>query len=266
MMFDAELRSATLAGRTLLRPRLRRDTPDVEKEYSDNWNWYREQLEKSQTLDSWLCLEGICNALEWRNVRGKLVCSREHVGDFYRRSVFDAVQRNFPNAQSITEFGCGVGRNLLYMKRLMPHAQVYGYELCQEGVDVARAAAVKFDIDVKYERLDYLTMSAGGALFPPTDVAFTCFSLEQLPRGIDLALANILGRCKMGSVHLEPVPENYPFTFRGVVGRIDHWKAGYLRNFDAAAKRSRAQAVEKRTMDTAHNPLMFPSLYVLKIA
>ena len=58
------------------------------------------------------------------------------------------------------------------------------------------------------------------------------YSLEQLPVANDRAVRNILSNVNLGSIHLEPVPENYPLTYRGILGRLDHWKADYLRNFE----------------------------------
>ena len=51
-----------------------------------------------------------------------------------------------------------------------------------------------------------------------TDIAFTILSLEQLPDQNLKAIQNIHSRVKMGSIHVEPVCENYPYNFRGVMG------------------------------------------------
>ena len=146
----------------------------------------------------------------------------------------------------------------------MPSVHCYGYELCEEGVFVARTAAAKFGLDVNYRQLDYLRISDASELFELSDVSFTCFSLEQVPVNVHNALTNILALSIRGSVHLEPVPENYPFTWRGIIGRIDHRKVNYVRNLDAAMKSCGAHIAERTILRTAHNPLMFPTLYVLR--
>ncbi len=97
----------------------------------------------------------------------------------------------------------------------------------------------------------------------PTDVAFTMFSLEQLPRNSDVALDHILGRVTRGTIHMEPVPENYPLSLRGVLGRIEHRRVDYLGDFDKAARSRAVRSVEVEPMGSAHNPLMFPSIYIL---
>ena len=85
----------------------------------------------------------------------------------------------------------------------------------------------------------------GWSIPTATDVAFTLFSLEQLPETSGRALANISKRTRLGSIHLEPVAENYPMTVRGLMGRLYQWKQDYLRGFDRVAAQSGARAVHR---------------------
>ncbi len=94
----------------------------------------------------------------------------------------------------------------------MPQLDVYGYELCPPGVEISRLAAEKFDIPVSYEQLDYLRAPQDRYVFPKTDVAFTMFSIEQLPRDCGVAVGNMLDYVRLGTFHIEPVPENYPIS------------------------------------------------------
>jgi hypothetical protein len=261
-MFKAEIETAILAYKAITSRKSRRETTNVLDEYSAGWRAYHDTLARCDTLDEWLSANS--RSVAWQTIDRRMVFAVADLGDYNRRTLVDAIRDYFPQPGSISGFGCGVGRNLLYVKSIFPSADVFGYELCQEGVDVARAAAEKFKMDVKYERLDYLTMEAGGPLFPAADVSFTCFSLEQLPKGADIALTNILARSKFGSAHIEPVTTNYPLTFRGIIGRLDHWKAGYLKGFTAAARRCGVTVAHCEQLPNSHNPLMFPSLYVLK--
>jgi hypothetical protein len=157
-----------------------------------------------------------------------------------------------------------VGRNLLFLKSKLPRLDVYGYELCKPGVEIAAAAARKFGLDVKYSQLDYVGAKQSDYVFPHADVAFTLYSLEQIPVANRTAMENILGQVKLGSIHIEPVPENYPMTFRGFVGRIDHWKADYLRNYEANVTSLKVANIKRERIDSAHNPLMFPTMYVFR--
>jgi SAM-dependent methyltransferase len=245
-------------------PKYDRSTSIVVDEYSAGWESYRRHLDGSRSMDDWLTIKSLEDQPSYCNVAGKLRFEAFDSIAFNRRTILDALRREFPVAGSVTEYGCGLGRNLLFLKREMPHLEVYGYELCRSGVEIAQAAAKKFDVDVKYAQLDYVHDVQSRYIHPQTDVAFTMYSLEQLPRANGLAVRNILSHVQMGSIHLEPVPEDYPLTYRGILGRLDHWKADYLRNFERNANDAGVAKVQKVRVDSAHNPLMFPSLYVLK--
>lgn len=257
---------ARTAWRVIRRTRIDRDKANVLSEYSEGWNKYRTYLKESGSLDEWLSIAGLDNVSKFYNVSGQLSYEEFDSTEYYRRTLLDALRRYFPGFQSIAEYGAGVGRNLLFLKREMPHIEAYGYELCEPGVDVAQAAAGKFGLEVKYAQLDYLKDPAEKYLFPETDVAFTMFSLEQLPRQNAKAVRNILDHARLGTLHMEPVPENYPVTLRGMLGRLDHWKVDYLSGFDRAVRALALRDVVVERLDSAHNPLMFPSLYVLKKA
>lgn len=248
----------------LRRPRLRRDLAAVTQEYSDGWAAYLDHVGKAPTLEAWLRIPGVEDRPGYYNVEGRLAYQAFDSLNYYREKLLSAIERHFPEAQSVTEFGAGLGRNLLYLKYARPTLSVYGYELCTPGVEIGRAAAARFGIEAQYAQLDYLRDSPEKYVFPETDIAFTMFSLEQIPRGVDVALRNILARTRLGSIHIEPVPENYPLTFRGVLGRINHWKVDYLGGFDRAVRSLGLRDVVCERLESAHNPLTFPSLYILK--
>jgi len=184
---------------------------------------------------------------------------------FYRKILSDALKENFPEAKTVAEFGCGVGRNLIHLQQKYPGLKFYGFELCKPGVELAIAAAKKFNLPIQYFQLDYLNWMPSDINMPNIDVAFTNFSLEQIPNENLKALNNIMSKVNMGTFHLEPVVENYPWTIKGIISKLDHYKAGYLKNFDENARKIVGKNNVFRTIfKSAHNPLMFPSLYVLK--
>jgi SAM-dependent methyltransferase len=249
---------------TLRRGQQNRDTAAVLGEYSSGWDQYGEYLRGAETLDGWLRIPGVEDVPAYYNVDGRVSYQPFDSSGFYRKSLLNSIREHFPDARSITEYGCGVGRNLLFLKRELPDLECYGYELCQPGVAVAKSAAEKFKVPVQYAQLDYVKDDAEKFVFPKTDVAFTMFSLEQLPRSSERAVRNILDHVRLGSIHIEPVPENYPRTLRGILGRIEHRKIDYLSGFDAVVRSLNLMSVTLKRMTSAHNPLMSPSLYVLK--
>jgi hypothetical protein len=255
---------AKTSYRVIRQPKIVRGRSEVENEYSDDWNQYWDHLKKARTLDEWLRIPGLEPATRFFNVDGKLRHISFDSTDYYRGTLLDALTRNFPRATSITEFGSGVGRNLLFLKNRLPNLEVYGYELCKPGVEIAREAAKKFYIDCKYSQLDYVRDPQDAYIFPATDVAYTMFSLEQIPRHNRKAVENIRDHSVLGSIHIEPVPENYPFTFRGLLGKFDHWKVDYLSGFDRNVRALEYAGVSVKRLSSSHNPLMYPSLYVLR--
>ncbi|MFN5837073.1 MAG: hypothetical protein ACK47J_10195 [Pseudanabaena sp.] len=252
------------------REKLSRSIEYVSDEYTDGWNAYYEYLSKSNTLDEWLYVDYVENQERFYNIDGKLKYTKFDSGLFYKTKLYENILSHFPNVTSITEYGCGLGRNLLYLKSKCPNVSFYGYELCLPGVEIANLAAQKFGLDVKYSQLDYINSNPNDYIFPVTDIAFTMFSLEQVTASqkSQVALTNILSHVNFGSIHIEPVPENYPFSFRGCLGRLEHWKVDYLQGFhknvEFLSKSQLLKSYHQETLLTAHNPLMFPSIYILK--
>lgn len=253
---------ARRAALVLRRPQLRRDTAAVVDEYGSGWDAYRGHLASAQTLADWLRIPGLEDLPDYYYVDGRISYEAFDSGAFYRQCLLDAITRHFPQARSVTEFGCGVGRNLLFLRR-ETGIDCYGYELNQSGVDVARAAAEKFGLKVEYSQLDYVKDPYKKYFFPSTDIAFTMFSLEQLPRSNAQAVRNILEHVRFGTIHIEPVPENYPWSLRGLLGRIDHRKVDYLAGFDRTVGGLDVERVDITRLRSSHNPLMSPSAYIL---
>jgi hypothetical protein len=254
---------AQAAWFALRRPRMRRRTDAVLDEYSAGWDSYRSRLAAAPTLDAWLRIPDVETGSAWRMRGGEVVWTDADPSEAYRQALLRALDRHFPQARSITEFGAGLGRNLLWLKRARPDLVVRGYELCPPGVEIGNAAAARFGVDVRMAPLDYLRPHPEQFVFDPADVGFTMFSFEQIPAGIDAGLATVQSQVRSGSIHVEPVTENYPDTLRGWVGRLDHWKVDYLKGFAAAVAKLPVDASFERLADS-HNPLMYPSVYALR--
>jgi hypothetical protein len=140
----------------------------------------------------------------------------------------------------------------------------YGYELAQPGVDVANRAAKKFGLDISYAQLDYVRDPASKYVHPKTDLALTVFSLEQIPYASGVAVKNMLDHAEMGSIHVEPVSENYPMSYLGMLGRVYSNRVNYLRDFDAIVRALPSREIHFRTLDSSHNPLIpTPSVYAI---
>ena len=263
-MLDGVKWLAKAAFYAVIRSKMDRQKVNVQDEYSEGWASYSKYLNSCIVLEDWLQIKGVEDVPHFCNISGKLTYQPFYSMEFNRRKILDTLQREFPDAKSVTEYGCGIGRNLLFLKQHMPHVEFYGYELCKPGVEIAQSAAKKFGLDVNYSQLDYVGGGEIDYVFQKTDVAFTMYSLEQLPNSNKLAMENILRHTNYGSIHIEPVPENYPYSFRGIIGRLDHWKANYLKNFEKNISDIAPGRIKTEPLDCSHTPLMFPTLYVIK--
>lgn len=255
---------AQLGYIALRRPFISRHTNTVQNEYEAGWGSYQNILANCPDLESWLYLRGIEDQPILCNIAGKLSFTAYNMPQFNRSALVECINKEFGQISSITEFGSGLGRNLLYIKKCFPHIKCYGYELCKNGVAMAKAASEKFGIEVEYSQLDFVNDPAEKYIFPKTDVAFTMYALEQIPTASTKAIQHILGAVTKGTIHIEPVVENYPFNLRGIIGKIDHWKIDYLRNFEKNLKKIPHISFSKKQLDTSHNPLMYPSIYCIK--
>ena len=251
--------------RLMLRPKVERSAAVVTSEYEGSWSTYQPHLDRARHLDDWLKIPGVDDQPGCCVVDGDRRFGAFDSVTYYREALAEAIAEHFPQARSVTEYGCGVGRNLLFLKQRFPELEAYGYELCRHGVSIAQQASAKFKQPVQYRQLDYVLGSRDDFAFPTTDLAFTLFSLEQIPTQSRRALENIRARVTRGSLHLEPVVENYPLSYRGLLGRLYHHRVDYLRHFERHAKSLEYARVEHRVLPSSHSPFLVPSLYVLKV-
>jgi hypothetical protein len=259
-------RSATARVLALLaQPRHNRNTEFVNEGYGDRWEQYLARLDRCSTLDEWLWIPGYDDVKTTSIVRGRMHHGNDwNAQHFYVSTIEETIRSKFPKARSITEYGCGIGRPLLALKRRMPHLECFGYELTPEGMSVGQAAAKKFGLDVKFGQLDYIKDPHEKYVHPKTDLALTVFSLEQIPHVAPVAVKNMLDHVNIGSIHVEPVAENYPHNYIGLLGRLYTKRVDYLQNFDSAVRALPVHEVSVRTLDSSHNPLIpTPSLYTL---
>lgn len=263
LMFE---RSPT--GRMVLlamEPKARRSAEFVRDGYDRTWSMFSDKLEQARTVEEWLCIPGYDDGPA-THVQGGRV-QRSHGFDmnaYWLDEIQAALREHFPDARSVTEYGCGVGRKILALKARRPELTCRGYELSEAGVDVANRAAKKFGLDVQYSSLDYVRDPPERYVHGEADVALTVFSLEQIPYASGVAVKNMLDRSRLGSIHVEPVSENYPKSYLGMLGRLYSRQVDYLKFFDRVVRSLPLRSVELKLLPNSHNPLIpRPSLYVL---
>ncbi len=169
------------------------------------------------------------NVPEWVLVDGKMVFGpyvEAYKSFLPQLEKFLAPYITQPGA-TIVEFGCGNGRNLLYLKFRYPKTRFVGIELSPAGVALGREAAAAYNLDVQFIQAD-LTVPVDLGL--RATMCYSCFSLEQMPRKIAEAVANMLRMTGERIILFEPVPELYPWNIRGIAGRCKAIVIDHVRN------------------------------------
>lgn len=126
---------------------------------------------------------------------------------------------------SLAEFGSGCGVNLYNISQLLPKAKLYGYELCQEQINVMREVFPNLDATVwmrDITRPNYM---------PGVDVALSHVVLMHLD-GCDLILAALQNMLRVAQ-HQVVLLENWASTdfveiLREAARSDENWQALYL--------------------------------------
>lgn len=56
----------------------------------------------------------------------------------YKINILKSLFKDDVDEMKILEYGCGVGRNLPYIKNKFPTALIYGYDISQESIEIAK--------------------------------------------------------------------------------------------------------------------------------
>ncbi len=207
---------ARLAGRTVLRRKYRR-TASAD-EYEATRRRYLEDFRRSNpSLDSFLVAEADTPVEEQYThlLKGTLLYgSIEEATRRTQQCVVAAIGSYEPD--SVMEFGCGVGRNLLAIKRAYPDIRCVGLELTPASVQLARLAASRYRLP-----LDIISGDITRPL-PELEGVSVCFSvhaLEQIPDS-RFAFEQMYRLAEKAVVLFEPIVELYHFSLRGLAARL----------------------------------------------
>jgi SAM-dependent methyltransferase len=121
---------------------------------------------------------------------------QEHLGDLML------------GCESIHEFGCGTGFNLIALAKRHPQALLYGYDFSRSACSLTEAAAQHFGYRINAE---VFSMAMSVPLRPKLGAGagvFTFGSIEQLgPQGFQNFIDYLIEQRPAIVVHIEPVPE-----------------------------------------------------------
>ncbi len=153
----------------------------------------------------------------------------------------------------VVEFGSGDGRNLLWLKKRFPNVNFLGLELSPTSVDLSRAAAEFYGLNVDF--LEANVCEPLPELPQPVSVCFSVFALEQMPRLYARAADNMLGLAQDAVLFFEPVEELFPVSLRGVISRMRVFCMDRLRGLKKYLERKEQNLVTAQRLRTAGNPL-----------
>ena len=152
--------------------------------------------------------------LNGRTQYGPLSAARRHIANV----LLGHVTAHTAPGDTVVEFGCGNGRNLIHLKRMLPDRTYVGLELSPHSVELCRKAAEHYACPIRFEAHD-VTKQLEIDL-PRPRVCFSVHALEQMPRGFEQAFRNMLATNPQSIIMLEPVHELYHWTVRGVLGSL----------------------------------------------
>lgn len=236
--------------RAALRKRVQRDVSQVMDEYDHE---RRTEHWKAETGLEDLIL-GDDRTQKWiikdsRAVRGTVRDARQ----FLLERLAGRIEELLPEGRgTVVEFGCGTGRNLLYLAGRFPELDLIGIEITPKTVERARQTAKEHGLRVTFLEGD---MTSPPDIETAVDVVYSVHALEQLPRNFDRAVDSMLSLARRGVVFFEPVHELFPRTLLGMAGRFRIYNADYLNGLLTYLKQGGARIVDAKAMTTAGYPL-----------
>lgn len=236
--------------RAALRKRVQRDVAQVMNEYdheSRTEHWKAETGVEDLILgddrtEKWIIKDS-------KAVRGTVREAREYLLDRLAARIEDLLPEG---RGTVVEFGCGTGRNLLYLARRFPNLHLIGIEITPKTVERARRTAEKHGLRVTFLEGD---MTSPPEIEGAVDVVYSVHALEQLPRDFGRAVDSMLDLAQRGVVFFEPVHELFPRTLLGMAGRFRIYNADYLNGLLTYLKQGGARIVDAKAMTTAGYPL-----------
>ncbi len=116
--------------------------------------------------------------------------------EYYRwrmQRLGSVVRKYSENDEALIELGCGHGYNVFSLVAGTAISSFKGYDISENGINAARAAASHFGVDnVSFDLIDLTdpTHPSFGEIAGKTVLTYFCF--EQLPYDLDRAIQNIL--------------------------------------------------------------------------
>lgn len=244
---------ARLSARAILRRRYLRTPEAVTQEYEGMRRSYLNRFREAPVpLEAYLVSEGddavddrYLQLIDGNLFSGALVEATRRI----QRRLIQAIESYRP--QSVVEFGCGIGRNLLAIKRAHPEVRCTGFELTHASVELARLASQHYGLELEIHQADVTKpLPQVGS----THLCFSVHALEQIPNSCGV-FEQMYQLARTAVVLFEPVLELYGWTPREMAARVRAHHLDRLRGLYLYILSKNYKLVSARLLDTAGNAL-----------
>lgn len=162
------------------------------------------------------------------------------------------------DAQTVYEFGCGSGYNLVALAEVYPKMKIFGLDWAESSVNLVNLIAKNHGLDLTGRRFDFFAPDETLKL-EPRSVALTMCALEQVGPRFEEFLQYLLRQSPQLCINMEPTLELYDSTNLVDYTAIRyHTHRQYLNGF---LTRLRQLAAEGRIEILKEQRLQFGSLY-----
>lgn len=128
--------------------------------------------------------------------------------DFFRIFRICLFKKYLNNIDSIYEFGCGTGFNLVELARLYPDKKLFGLDFVPASRDLVNKLGESYNLNLTGDLFDMVNPSEEFQLYPGSAV-MTFGSLEQLAGKFECFLQYILKQAPAICINMEPTLELY---------------------------------------------------------
>jgi SAM-dependent methyltransferase len=197
----------------------------------------------------------------WTVVNGRLARgSHFEANKYILNRLAERIEQYTTDAQAtesedrwVVEFGCGTGRNLLYLAQRFPNLRFLGLEQEPSTVAFAKSAAEKWGLDIEFIQANVCAPVTG--LPKNVEIAFSMHALEWMPGIFTSAVQNMIGCSTRAAMFYEPVWELWPWSLRGIVSRLRILHHDYIRGLLSYIRKLDYPIVEANRLSASANPL-----------
>ena len=206
-------------------------TPERKFVWNNGWNENREEFKRARSEKE--LFRALIpkyyhpgNSFRWKQefVRGK--------NPFVEYEIFDVIRTYIlatyaPPYETVYEFGCGTGHNLVRLVQMFPRKFVTGLDFVPSAIELLKDINRKFGYNIHGKLFDMIHPDYNFHL-QRNSCVFTFYSIEQLNKNTKSIVDYLLAEKPSLCVHCEPVLESYDDdVLIDWIAKQFHLKRGY---------------------------------------